>query len=230
MPDSSSHSLSRSLKCARPFHRSDHGVSSSHDTDSARSAVVPLGLLDRLPTDADEGDAAAMIRSLLCLFALCLVHRDVCDTGLLREVVRTDRAHVLVFTAPASLRAGESELVVVVNDPVSGAPIEGVEIIVKARMIDWDSKRPSMVFASIGRSDRHTHKSLVGLHTPGEWCSSRGLLPEEGRLVVPIEVTVYPAISGWVSYGPVLLLWLPCMLLVLLRDRMLRGRATVMAA
>ena len=174
-----------------------------------------------------------MIRSLFCLFALCLVHQDVCaDTGLLREVVRTDRAHVLVFTAPASLRAGESELVVVVNDPVSGAPIEGVEIIVKARMIDWDSKRPSMVFASI-EDDQigMAHKSLVGLHTPGEWSFEVEVsLPEEGRLVVPIEVTVYPAISGWVSYGPVLLLWLPCMLLVLLRDRMLRGRATVMAA
>ena len=174
-----------------------------------------------------------MIRPLLCILAWSLFHQSaVADTGLLREVVRTDDAHILVFTAPASLRAGDAELVGVVNDPETGAPIDGVEIIVKARMLDWDSHRPAMVFATVEDEEiRMAHKSLLGLHSEGAWLLEvEVLLPDGEELVVPVEVAVFPAMSGWVSYGPVLLLWIPCMLLVLLRDRILRARATVLTA
>jgi hypothetical protein len=186
-----------------------------------------LGLLDRLSAHADEGDLAAMRRLMFILLLLGLVRHDVfADTGLLRQVVRTDDAHVLVFTAPASLRAGVSEVVVVVNDPSTGEPIVDVEILVKARMIEWDSGRPSMIYATIDDDGlRMARKAMVDLQREGDWVLEVAvILQGQPPLVIPIEVFVAPAMSSLLSYGPVLLFWLPCVLLVLLRDRILHGR------
>lgn len=174
-----------------------------------------------------------MMRMPFILLTLCLVCRAVhADTGLLREVVRTDEAHVLVFTAPAALRAGTSEVVVVVNDPETGMPIEGVDMLVEARMSDWSPQRPSMIFAAIEDDTlRMGLKSIVDLHSEGEWLLEvQVFMPGAPPLIVPLEVSVAPAMSGWLTYGPVLLLWIPCVLVVLLRDRILHARHALQAA
>ena len=174
-----------------------------------------------------------MMRLPFILLTLCLVCRGVhADTGLLREVVRTDEAHVLVFTAPAALRAGTSEVVVVVNDPETGMPIEGVDMLVEARMSDWSPQRPSMIFAAIEDDTlRMGLKSIVDLHSEGEWLLEVRVSMSDGPpLMVPLEVSVAAAMSGWLTYGPVLLFWIPCVLVVLLRDRILHARHALQAA
>ncbi|MAB28822.1 MAG: hypothetical protein CMJ53_06055 [Planctomycetaceae bacterium] len=174
-----------------------------------------------------------MTRLPFILLALCLLCPGVhADTGLLREVVRTDEAHVLIFTAPAALRAGTSEVVVVVNDPESGAPIEGVDMLVEARMSHWSPQRPSMVFGAIEDDTlRLGLKSLVDLQSEGDWLLQvRVSMPGESPMIVPLEVSVAAALAGWLAYGPVLLFWLPCMFVVLLRDRILLARHALRAA
>ena len=174
-----------------------------------------------------------MMRLPFILLTLCLVCRGLhADTGLLREVVRTDEAHVLVFTAPAALRAGTSEVVVVVNDPETGMPIEGVDMLVEARMSDWSPQRSSMIFAAIEDDTlRMGLKSMVDLYREGDWLLQvRVLMPDGPPMVVSLEVSVAPAMSSWLSYGPALLFWLPCGLVVLLRDRILHARHVLRAA
>ena len=159
-------------------------------------------------------------------------HDVFADTGLLREVVRTDDAHILVFTAPASLRAGESEVVVVVNDPSTGEPIDDIEILVKARMAAWSVTRPSMVFATVDDDDlRMARKAFVDLQQEGAWSLEiEVILPGRRSLAIPVDVFVASPMPGWLSYGPVLLFWIPCVLVVLLRDRILHARAVLRTA
>lgn len=174
-----------------------------------------------------------MMRLPFILLILCLACEGLhADTGLLREVVRTDEAHVLVFTAPAALRAGTSEVVVVVNDPETGMPIDGVDMLVEARMSDWSPQRPSMIFGAIEDDAlRMGLKSMIDLHSEGDWLLQvRVLMPEKPPLVVPLEVSVGAAMSGWLAYGPVLLFWLPCVVVVLLRDRILLARHALRVA
>ena len=161
----------------------------------------------------------------ILLFVFC--HDALADTGLLREVVRTDDAHVLIFTAPASLRAGESEVVVIVNDPLTGEPLEEIEILVKARMVEWDVERPSMVHATVDDDGlRMARKAFIDLPREGDWLLEVEVsIQGNPALVVPVEVYVASPMPGWMSYGPVLLFWIPCVLVVLLRDRILHARA-----
>ena len=89
-----------------------------------------------------------------------------------------------------------------------------------------------MIYAAIADDTlRMGLKSMVDLYAEGVWVLEVVIsMPDESPLVVPLEVSVAAAMSGWLSYGPVLLFWLPCVLVVLLRDRILLVRHALRAA
>ena len=94
-------------------------------------------------------------------------------------------------------------------------------------MTNWDPQRPSMIFAGVDDDGlRMARKAVVDLPSEGAWELEILVAPPgEKALDLTLDVFVSPAMSGWLSYGFVLLLWLPCVLVFLARDRLLQFRA-----
>ena len=164
----------------------------------------------------------SLIFSALLLLAWC--QPVFADTGQIREVVKANGLHIVVFTAPTPIRAGEVEVVTLVTVEATGRPVGQYQLDVSVRSPDWGDDFPAMV--SMGEPDpgtRFAYKSVVVLPDPGEWALLVEIrTPGRDSVQIPLVVMAGEPHPLWWQELPLLLASLPCLGLILARDSLLK--------
>ena len=162
------------------------------------------------------------LRVITGILLLLVFHRVAGgDTGQLREVLVQDGMHLVVFTSPTPLRAGEVQLVVLVTDESTGRPLDDYELEVTARADAWEPSSPPLIFAGgIDPTERWSGKSILELNEPGTWQCLLTITRSGQVAQVPMTLTVGQPAPEWWQIAPVALLWVPFGVLVIVRDRL----------
>ncbi|MEE2681880.1 MAG: hypothetical protein VX641_05860 [Planctomycetota bacterium] len=159
------------------------------------------------------------------LALLAMVRPGAADTGQVRDVVTANGLHIVVFTAPTPVRAGEVEVVTLVTEESTGRPVDSYALDVEVRSPLWNPTVPSML--SMGSPDpgtRFAYKSVVLLPDPGTWELVVEIrVPDRGGPVrIPLSVVAGAPHPMWWQMLPVLLGAIPFLGLILARDSLLK--------
>ena len=158
-----------------------------------------------VPVDADAqraGDVKEglrMARAFLGIWPALLLLPAVlhADGGTVRFAGQVGAYRVTVFIAPTPLRAGPVDISVLVQDPDTGGPLQGIRILVRLTPIDLDSPPIEQAATSAVATNKLFQAVVLDLPTAGRWHLEVVTKGTHGTATASVELEATEPLPRW---------------------------------